>query len=263
VAKKRLDLLLVESGLVESREKAQALILSGEVLVNGQVARRASLPVPEGASVEVRQQLPYVSRGGLKLAHALDRLGLDVRGLTIVDVGASTGGFTDCVLQRGARRVYAVDVGYGQLDYRLRQDPRVVVLERTNIRELAGLPEMMDAAVIDVSFISLTLVLPVVTHLLSPQGWVLALVKPQFEAGREQVGKGGVVRDPAVHRRVLEKVAVWAQEHGLAVAGAVASPILGPAGNREFFELLRLRGESVDVSAAIEQALRSDQASSA
>jgi len=256
VARKRLDLLLVESGRAPSREKAQALILGGEVLVDGQVARRASQLVPEGATIEVRQPLPYVSRGGLKLAHALDRLSLDVNGLTVVDVGASTGGFTDCLLQRGARRVYAVDVGYGQLDYRLRQDPRVVVLERTNIRDLEGLPETVDAAVIDVSFISLTLVLPVVMRLVSPEGWILALVKPQFEAGREQVGKGGVVRDPAVHRQVLAKIAAWAQEHGLAVAGVVASPIRGPAGNREFFELLRLKGESIDVPAAIEREVR-------
>jgi len=170
-----------------------------------------------------------------------------------MDVGASAGGFTDCLLQAGARRVYAVDVGYGQLHWRLRQDPRVVVLERTNVRYLESLPEPIDAAVVDVSFISLTLVLPAILRVAKPNAWVLALVKPQFEAGREQVGKGGVVKDPAVHRAVLKKVANWARDHGLVMKGLTPSPLLGPAGNREFFILLSREGQGIDVDAAIER----------
>lgn len=254
----RLDVLLVQRGLTDSREQAQALIMAGNVLVDGQPRIKASTMVPDAANVEVREPLPYVSRGGLKLAGALRDFGLDVSGLTFLDIGASTGGFTDCLLQAGARRVYAIDVGYGQLDWRMRQDPRVVVLERTNVRHLESLPELADAAVVDVSFISLTLVLPTVVRLTKPEAWIVTLVKPQFEAGRQQVGKGGVVRDPEVHRAVLLKVANWARAHGLVVRGVTVSPLLGPAGNREFFLLLAKRGEGIDYERGIERCLQID-----
>ncbi|MCS6938762.1 MAG: TlyA family RNA methyltransferase, partial [Roseiflexus sp.] len=208
MAKKvRLDQLLVQRGLAETRARAQALILAGEVRVNGVVRHKAGELVPDDAEVELIGALPYVSRGGYKLAHALDTFALSPANLAAIDVGASTGGFTDVLLQRGAARVYAVDVGYGQLDWRLRQDPRVIVLERTNIRYLEALPPLegeeaaapvlADCAVIDVSFISLKLVLPAVQRLIRPDAWIVALIKPQFEAGPAQVGKGGVVRDPA------------------------------------------------------------------
>lgn len=253
--KVRLDVLLVDRGLVESRERARALILAGDVTVNGQTVSRPGLSVPADVELAIVQPPPYVSRGGYKLAHALDAFGLQVAGLTVVDVGASTGGFTDVLLKRGAAKVYAVDVGYAQLDWRLRQDPRVVVMERTNIRHLTGLPEPVDAAVVDVSFISLTLVLPSVLPLLEPAGWIVALVKPQFEAGRSQVGKGGVVRDPEVHRLVLERVLNWATQHGLVIGGCTPSPILGPAGNREFLVLLRREGEGQAVDEAVRTCL--------
>jgi 23S rRNA (cytidine1920-2'-O)/16S rRNA (cytidine1409-2'-O)-methyltransferase len=237
LARERLDRLLVDRGLAESRERAQAMIMAGIVRVDGAPARRAALPVAPEAEVEVKGKLPYVSRGGLKLAHALDHFGVDPAGQVLVDVGASTGGFTDCLLQRGARKVYAVDVGYGQLDYRLRQDERVVVMERTHARDLERL-----GATVDVSFISLRQVLPSVFRWQRPGAWTIALVKPQFEAGREQVGKGGVVRDPAVHEQVLAEVERSVRELGREPKGHTASPILGPAGNREF---LLLVGEPV------------------
>ncbi len=249
--KERLDVLVFDRGLSPSRESARALILSGDVQVDGQVVTRPGAAVRTSAQIEVTRPLPYVSRGGFKLAHALDAFQLDVAGATVVDVGASTGGFTDVLLKRGARKVYAVDVGYGQLAWSLRQDPRVVVLERTNIRHLEALPEPVDGAVIDVSFISLVLVLPAVQRLLLPDGWIVALVKPQFEAGRAQVGKKGVVRNPAVHRAVLIRVLTWAREHGLGIFGCVASPILGPAGNREFLVLLRQRAGGLAVDQAV------------
>ncbi len=252
----RLDVLLVSRGLATSREQAQALIMAGDVLVDGEPVTKPAAQVAETVTLELRQPLPYVSRGGLKLAGALRDFGLDVTGLTMLDIGASTGGFTDCLLQAGARRVYAIDVGYGQLDWRLRQDPRVRVLERTNIRYLDDLPEVADAAVIDVSFISLTLVIPAVLKLTRPDAWILALVKPQFEAGREQVGRGGVVKDPAVHRAVLRKVANWAEARGLVVRGITVSPLLGPAGNREFFIHLAKQGQGTDVEMAIDRCLR-------
>jgi 23S rRNA (cytidine1920-2'-O)/16S rRNA (cytidine1409-2'-O)-methyltransferase len=229
-----LDRAMVERGLAESRERAQALIMAGAVAVDGQPARRAAMPIDAAAEIAVQARQPYVSRGGFKLAHALDAFELDVTGLTLADVGASTGGFTDCLLQRGAARVYAIDVGYGQLDWRLRQDPRVVVMERTHAREVNALPEPIDAAVVDVSFISLRLVLPNVFGWLKPAGWVVALIKPQFEAGRDQVGKGGVVRDPAVHEQVIEAVTAAVRAMGRRVVNVTPSPLLGPAGNREF-----------------------------
>lgn len=253
MAKVRLDNLLVERGLAESRSKAQALVMAGSVRVGGRPAAKAGMLVDEAAELEVTAALPYASRGGYKLAHALDTFGLDPRGLAALDAGASTGGFTDVLLQRGAARVYAVDVGYGILDYRLRADPRVVALERTNIRHLEALPEgaLPGCAVIDVSFISLRLVLPAVRRLTAPAAWTVALVKPQFEAGAEQVGKGGVVRDVAVHRAVLREVLAFAAGLGLPPRGLARSPITGPAGNVEFLAWLAPEGPDLDVEAAI------------
>jgi 23S rRNA (cytidine1920-2'-O)/16S rRNA (cytidine1409-2'-O)-methyltransferase len=261
----RLDRLLVQRGLVESRERAQALILAGHVRVNDVGVTKPAQLVPEDAEIEVgTASLPYVSRGGLKLQHALDTFGIDVRGLVVIDVGASTGGFTDCLLQRGAARVYAIDVGYGQLAWKLRQDPRVVVLERTNIRYLERLPDgaLADLATVDVSFISLTKVLPAVLRLLKPDGFIIALVKPQFEAGPRRVSRGGVVRDPAVHRDVLRQIISWAQEHELVVRGLTRSPILGPAGNVEFLLWLdrRRAAPGIDVAQAIEDAVSGSHA---
>ena len=256
--KVRLDLLLVQRGLAASRSQAQSLVLAGQVRVDGQTALKAGARVSANAHLEVREPLPYVSRGGIKLAAALDAFAVKVTGVVCADVGASTGGFTDCLLQRGAARVYAIDVGYGQLAWKLRQDERVVVMERTNARYLESLPEPVGLVTIDVSFISLGLLLPTVVRWLTPEGEVIPLVKPQFEAGREQVGKGGVVRDPAVHRQVLEKVASYATACGLAVQGLIRSPITGPAGNVEFLMHLRLGapGRDFDLSAAVARCLK-------
>ncbi len=240
----RLDKLLVQRGLTPSREKAQALILSGCVWVDGHPVTQSGQKVRDDALIELHgQDHPYVSRGGVKLAHALDTFGLEVKGFVAMDVGASTGGFTDCLLQRGARKVYAVDVGYGQLAWKLRQDPRVVVLERQNIRYLdpVKIPEPLQCAVIDVSFISLRLVLPKVAAFLPKESVLVALIKPQFEAGREHVGKGGVVKDPAVHEEVCRSVAGAAENLGFEVLGITPSPILGPKGNREFLLAARRR----------------------
>jgi len=240
VTKRRLDLLVVQRGLAESREKAQAAIMAGDVLVNGAPVLRPATTIAEEARVELARSPRYVSRGGEKLEHALRAFRLDVRGLVALDVGASTGGFTDCLLQHGAARVCAVDVGYGQLDYRLRQDPRVVVLERTNARELHELPPQVgrpDLATIDVSFIGLEKVLPSVIRLLKPGGRIVALVKPQFQAKRNEVGKGGVVKDPLVHAAVLGRMVAWAPDEGLRFGGLTTSPLRGPAGNKEFFVL--------------------------
>lgn len=253
--KARLDSLLVERGLAESREKAQALVLAGEVEVDGRPAAKSGQLVRSDVALVVRARPPYVSRGGLKLERALDAFALDPRDLVVVDVGASTGGFSDCLLQRGARRVYAIDVGQNQLDWRLRSDPRVVVMERTNVRYLTELPETPDAAVADVSFISLTLVLPPVVRLLSPTGWVVALIKPQFEAGRELVGKGGVVREASVHRQVLESILSWAAQIGLAVRGAVPSPVRGPAGNVEFLAYFARQAPGRPLAEIVEECL--------
>ncbi len=238
MAKQRADVLLVERGLAESREKARALLLAGQVRLGDRVIDKPGILVPEGAELRVLARTPYVSRGGVKLAHALDVFRLDVTGLTVLDVGASTGGFTDCLLQRGARRVYALDVGRGQIDYRLRTDPRVAVIEGVNARYPFPLPEQTDMAVVDVSFISLTLVLPNVLSALKPGAPVVALVKPQFEAGRKQVQRGGLVKDPAIHADVLGRIILWIVEHGARLRGLTASPILGGDGNREFFVLV-------------------------
>jgi 23S rRNA (cytidine1920-2'-O)/16S rRNA (cytidine1409-2'-O)-methyltransferase len=229
--KKRLDVVLVERGLAESRSQAQALVLAG--LVHG--FTKPGEQVEDDVALDVDRPPPYVSRGGEKLANALDALEVDVRGRDAIDVGASTGGFTDVLLQRGAKRVLAVDVGYGQLHPKLRDDPRVTVLERTNARELRELPFAPELVVCDVSFISVRMVLPPVLRLTQP-GWeALVLVKPQFEAGRQDVGKGGVVRDPDVHRRVLREAAEAAVDWGGAVLAVVDSGLPGPKGNREFF----------------------------
>lgn len=242
MGKVRLDLLLVDRGLAASRERARALILAGQVEVDGRVADKAGAMIDPGSAVELRQpDHPYVSRGALKLVRALDEFSIDPAGLVALDVGASTGGFTDVLLRRGAARVYAVDVGYGQLAWSLRSDPRVIAIERTNVRYLdpAAIPEPCPLAVIDVSFISLTLVLAKVASLMrSPGGSIVCLVKPQFEAGRDQVMRGGVVRDPAARAGALEKVRSFAAERGFAVGPAVDSPIPGPAGNLEFLLLL-------------------------
>ncbi len=234
--KVRLDHLLVQRELVASGNQAQALILAGEVWVDGKVVTKPGMRVAHNATIEVRSRLPYVSRGGLKLAAALDAFAVSVEGAVCADVGASTGGFTHCLLERGAARVYAIDVGYGQLAWSLRQDPRVVVIERTNVRYLEQLPELVHVVTIDVSFISLAKVLPVVVKWLdSVSARIIALVKPQFEAGRALVERGGVVRDPNVHRQVLEQVIQVAVDCGLRTWELVRSPILGPAGNVEFF----------------------------
>jgi len=237
--KSRLDHVVVRRGLAESREKARALIMAGAVLVEGMPAAKAGTLVADDASVEVVAGPQYVSRGGDKLAGALAAFGFDVTGLVAVDVGASTGGFTDCLLRRGAAHVYAIDVGYGLIDYRLRQDPRVSVLERVNIRYLASLPEKGDLATIDVSFISLEKVIPVVVGLLKAEGRIVALVKPQFQAKRSEVGKKGVVRETQVHAAVLGRLVAWGTAQRLKLLGLTTSPLRGPAGNKEFFVLWR------------------------
>jgi len=235
--KKRLDILVTERGLVESREKAKTLIMAGQVYVDGQKADKPGDTFSEDAAVEVRGKgLPYVSRGGLKLEKAMREFGLQLQGRTCMDIGASTGGFTDCMLQNGAQRVYSVDVGYGQLAWSLRTDPRVVNLERTNARYLTReqVPEEIDFFSVDVSFISLTLILPAVRPLLAEHGQAVCLIKPQFEAGREKVGKKCVVRDKAVHEEVIEKIRSFALENGFSVLGLTFSPVKGPEGNIEY-----------------------------
>jgi len=240
VVKQRIDSLLVDRGLVESRAKAQALIMAGEVSVEGKTIIKAGTLVVEEAAIDILQPPPFVSRGGVKLDHALDRFQLNVSSKVAADIGASTGGFTDCLLKRGAGRVYAVDVGYGQLDYRLRQDKRVVVMERVNARYPISLPEKVDLATLDLSFISVEKVIPSVVQLLKDGGYLVVLLKPQFEAQRSEVGKGGIIKQPVVHARVLGRFIAWVTGHGLRLGGLVASPILGAEGNMEFFLLLRL-----------------------
>ncbi len=233
----RIDHLLVDRGLVESRQRGQAVIIAGLVLVNGQKVDKAGTVVSSDAEIRILgEDLPYVSRGGLKLEKALAAFSVSVENLVAFDIGASTGGFTDCLLQRGCRRVYAIDVGYGQLAWKLRQDSRVVVIERTNIRaiEPSMLPEPADLAVIDVSFISLEKVIPPILQFLKPDAGIIALIKPQFEAGKENVGKGGIVRDETVRKAVVEKVEGFIRSVGLEVIGVIPSPITGQDGNVEF-----------------------------
>lgn len=267
-ARERLDVLLVERGLAPSRERARALILAGEARVEGQPAPKAGMLVPRDARLELvgDGELRYASRGGLKLERALDAFELDPAGLVCLDVGASTGGFTDVLLRRGAAKVYAIDVGRGQLAWALRSDPRVVVMDRTNIRHLAALPEPAGCAVIDVSFISLRLALPPVAALLAPGAWVVALVKPQFEAGRAEADRGGgVISDPAVHRRVLRELLAWVAAAGpvgadgadglrLAAKKVIASPITGREGNREYLLWLTLDAVGASAPASMDEA---------
>ena len=242
--RQRLDLLLLERGLVDSREDGRRKILAGDVLVNDQAATKAGSLIDAGANIRLKLRSRYVSRGGFKLESALRAFSIDVAQKTALDVGASTGGFTDCLLAHGAARVFAVDVGYGQLDWKLRNDPRVVVLEKTNIRYLdkSALPEAPELATIDASFISLKLVLPCVKNLLPPRHDVIALIKPQFEVGKGKVGKGGVVRSAEEHARVIKEVRESAAGIGYEAAGVTESPLLGPKGNKEFLIYLRARG---------------------
>lgn len=244
--RQRLDEVLVDRGLLNSRSQAKAFILAGDVELNGTPALRAGMLVGPADQVALKRKPRFVSRGGDKLDHALETFGLGVADRVAADLGASTGGFTDVLLQRGAKRVYAVDVGYGQLDLKLRDDPRVIVLERTNARLLQELPELVDIATLDLSFISLRLIFPVVARLLKPGAACVPLIKPQFEAGAGEVGKGGVVRDVTTHQRVLRQVLIAAQEQ-FEVVDLVRSPLLGPAGNVEFLAHLKLR-ETTDAA---------------
>ena len=251
--KKRLDVLLFEKGMVPSRERAKAIIMSGIVYVNNQKADKAGMSIPEDAEIEIRGKTnSFVSRGGLKIEKALTYFQIDPKDLCVMDIGASTGGFTDCLLTRGARKVYSIDVGYGQLAWKLRQDPRVVCMERTNIRKVT--PDMLDDvpefAVIDVSFISLKLVLPVVAQLLNEHGRIACLIKPQFEAGKGKVGKKGVVREPEIHLDVLNAFIENAHEAGFHVYNLTFSPIKGPEGNIEFLGYIGKDGEDADIDTA-------------
>jgi 23S rRNA (cytidine1920-2'-O)/16S rRNA (cytidine1409-2'-O)-methyltransferase len=242
MTKQRLDKLIFDRDLTPSIEKARALIMAGQVVVGNHTVDKAGQQVAIDADIRLRgESLPYVSRGGLKLRKALDQFGIDVAGLIAVDVGSSTGGFTDCLLQAGAVKVFAIDVGYGQLAWKLQQDPRVVSMERTNIRSvtLDQLDDVPELAVIDASFIPLAKVLPAAAGLLQPGGRIIALIKPQFEVGKGEVGKGGIVRDPAAHEKVIEDVSKTASDMGLTVLGLCESPITGADGNREFLILLQ------------------------
>jgi 23S rRNA (cytidine1920-2'-O)/16S rRNA (cytidine1409-2'-O)-methyltransferase len=237
LTKRRIDSLLVDRGLVESRTKAQALVMAGEVMVDGRAVVKAGTLISEESEITVIGPPPFVSRGGLKLDYALDQFKIDVSSKVIIDVGASTGGFTVCLLKRGAKRVYAIDVGYGQLDYRLRQDSRVVVMDRVNARYPITMPEKVDLATIDVSFISVEKIIPSVARMVKEGGILLVLIKPQFEARRNEVGKGGIIKQPGVHAHVLGRFIAWIVRNGFRLKGLVASPILGASGNREFFIL--------------------------
>ena len=258
--KKRRDVLLTEQGYADTRSKAQAIIMSGLVYVDGQKADKPGVSYPENVSLEVRGAVcPYVSRGGLKLEKALRDFGVKPEGFVCSDSGASTGGFTDCLLQQGAKKVFAIDVGYGQLDWKIRSDERVVVMERTNIRYVtpADLGEPLDLSVIDVSFISLKIVLPAIQALLKPTGQVVCLIKPQFEAGRDKVGKKGVVREPATHREVLDGFVALANELNFRILGLTYSPVKGPEGNIEFLghlTLADLPGIEPDTAQVVAQA---------
>lgn len=255
VTRSRIDEAVVARGLAENRSRARSLILAGDITVNGEIVHRAGTMVRSTDELGRTEKPRFVSRGGEKLAHALHRFAIDVTGAVAADLGASTGGFTDCLLQAGAAKVYAIDVGYGQLHDRLRRDDRVVVMNRTNARSVEELPEPVDLVTIDVSFISLRLVLPTAARLLVPAGSVLALMKPQFEAGPKDVKKGGVVRDPAVHRRVLIDVLTAAGALGFEVRGLTASPLRGPAGNREFLAWLMFGTATPGLSALVEAAV--------
>ena len=253
----RLDHALVERELAETRSRAKALIMAGDVLVNDQQETRAGRNVGAEDSITLREKPRFVSRGGEKIDHALNAFNIAPEGMVAADLGASTGGFTDCLLQGGATKVYAVDVGYGILDERIRTDARVKSMERTNARYLESLPEPVDIVVIDVSFISLSLMFPVVARILNPGGICVPLIKPQFEAGRENVGKRGVVRDPAIHEMVLRKAIEYAYNNGLGISGFIASPLRGPNGNVEFLAHLTKGepGETANIDALVASAL--------
>jgi 23S rRNA (cytidine1920-2'-O)/16S rRNA (cytidine1409-2'-O)-methyltransferase len=242
VRKDRVDIVLVERGMVSSREKARALIMAGKVTVEGKSVTKPGIQIKVDAQVSVEGETsPYVSRGGEKIEGALRAFGIDPKGMIVMDVGASTGGFTDCILQKGAKRVYAIDVGYGQLAWRLQKDPRVISLERRNIRYLPReeVPEETDLIVIDTSFISVEKFLPHLLGFLKRGGAILSLIKPQFEVGKGEVGKGGVVRDKALHGKVIDRISNFSRGLGLTVLGVTESPLLGPKGNREFFIYLK------------------------
>jgi 23S rRNA (cytidine1920-2'-O)/16S rRNA (cytidine1409-2'-O)-methyltransferase len=243
VKKERLDNLLVIRGLAQSRAKAQSLILAGQVFAGEERLDKAGKLVPADIELRIKEPLPYVSRGGLKLAAALDHFKIDVTGMLCLDIGASTGGFTDCLLQRGAARVVALDVGYGQLAWKLREDPRVEVRENVNARYLSpdDFEQRFDIVVVDVSFISLRIILPVIPPLVRPEATIIALIKPQFEVGRGEVGKGGIVRDEANQKRVVSEIIDFAQTLGMAALGVIQSPILGAEGNREFLTCIALK----------------------
>ena len=250
VKKVRLDNYLVEKGFFESRAKAQASIMAGQVLVDEQKIDKPGTTIKEGAAIRLLgDQLKYVSRGGLKLEKALQVFPVSVAGKVMADIGASTGGFTDCALQNGATKVYAVDVGYGQLAWKLRSDPRVVNMERTNARALdeTSLPELVDAVSIDVAFISLEKILPAVKKILKPKGFVIALIKPQFEAGKEHIGKKGVVKDPEVHKEVINRIIRFAKAEGWSIGGLDFSPVKGPEGNIEYLLYLTAASEETSV----------------
>ena len=252
-SKERLDILVCNNGLAASREKAKALIMAGTVLVNGEREDKPGSVFPSDALITLKgNHLKYVSRGGLKLEKAVDSFSLELAGKVCMDAGASTGGFTDCMLQNGAAKVYSVDVGYGQLDWKLRNDPRVICMEKTNVRYMTPdmIPEKCDFASIDVSFISLLKIIPPVRDILKPEGEIVALIKPQFEAGREKVGKKGVVRDPLVHTEVVEKVILFSQSNGLYVKGLDYSPVKGPEGNIEYLLYLSIDSAGAAASAA-------------
>jgi len=261
MSKTRLDLLLVERGLAESRAKAQALIMAGQVRVQGQVVIKPATSIDPSAQLEVEQGPRFVSRGGEKLDAALEAFGLDVNGLVCADVGASTGGFTDCLLQRGAAKVYAIDVGKGILHWKLRNDRRIIIMEETNARYVESLPEQVSLVTIDASFISLKILLPVIRKWFPSPGLgvepvgadIVALIKPQFEAGRRDVARGdGVIRDPEIHRQVLLDVLTFAQNQGFGLQGLIKSPLLGPKGNAEFLVWLSLSKKSLAIDAAIQ-----------
>ena len=263
IQKKRLDCLIFDRGFTESREKAKAVIMAGQVYVDGQKQDKPGTPFPEDVSIEVRgDRLPYVSRGGLKLEKALALFPIDLNGKTTMDIGASTGGFTDCMLQNGAKKVYSVDVGYGQLAWKLRSDPRVVSLERTNVRYLTEeqVPESVEFFSVDVSFISLRLVLPVARRFLTENGQAVCLIKPQFEAGRENVGKKGVVRDRNVHIQVIRGIIDFVLKNGFSVLGLTYSPVKGPEGNIEYLLYLqksdRPAGTGPDIESLVEESHR-------
>ncbi len=251
----RVDLLLVSRGLAETRTRAQALILAGRVYSGPERVEKPGARIRSDATLTVRDPLPFVSRGGLKLEAALEHFGIDPEGLICLDVGASTGGFTDCLLKKGAKKVFAVDVGYGQLDWGLRNDPRVIVLERTNFRTISpeALPQNLDLAVVDVSFISLRHILPNLVFFLKEEGEAVVLVKPQFEAGKGKVGKGGVIRDQALREKVLEEILGIARDRGFSVLGTIESPIKGASGNVEFLAFLKRIGKSESAGCCAEK----------